>query len=137
MGVIPLCVSTAYCLIPICIFPPYWPPKEWVKSHAILLTPTPPLDSIKTSTNKRKEKQMPDKMFKLSDKYADLLIEVWETKIKVVDASRNYPRVTMFYGDLLEFGTVVYYKSRLILSVLSKASTTWRMRQCWSPSVNQ
>ena len=23
---------------------------------------------------------MPDKMFKLSDKYADLLIEVWETK---------------------------------------------------------
>lgn len=56
---------------------------------------------------------MTDKMFKLSDKYANLLIEVWETKIKVVDDSRPNPRVTMFYGDLLEPGTMVYYKSRL------------------------
>lgn len=55
---------------------------------------------------------MTDKMFKLSDKYANLLIEVRETKIKVVDDSRNYPRVTMFYGDLLEPGTMVYFKSR-------------------------
>lgn len=56
---------------------------------------------------------MTDKMFKLSDKYANLLIEVWETKIPVVDASHPYPNITMFYGDLLNLGTVVYYKSRL------------------------
>lgn len=31
---------------------------------------------------------MTDKMFKLTDKYANLLIEVWETQIKVVDTSR-------------------------------------------------
>lgn len=55
---------------------------------------------------------MTDKMFKLSDKYANLLIEVWETKIKVVDDSRDYPHVTIFYGDLLEPGTMVYFKSR-------------------------
>lgn len=55
---------------------------------------------------------MTDKMFKLSDKYANLLNEVWETKILVVDASRPNPRVTMFYGDLLEPSTMVYFKSR-------------------------
>lgn len=55
---------------------------------------------------------MTDKMFKLSDKYANLLIEVWETKIAVVDDSRDLPHVTIFYGDLLEPGTMVYFKSR-------------------------
>lgn len=55
---------------------------------------------------------MTDKVFKLSDKYANLLIEVWETQIKVVDTSRNYTQVTMFYGDLLEPSTMVYFKSR-------------------------
>lgn len=52
-------------------------------------------------------------MNKLNDKYADLVIEVWETRIKVVDPSRPNPRVIMFYGDILQPGTVVYYKSRL------------------------
>ena len=56
---------------------------------------------------------MTDKMFKLSDKYANLLIEVWETQIKVVDSSRPNSRVTMFYGDLLNQGMMVYHKSRL------------------------
>ena len=55
---------------------------------------------------------MTDKVFKLSDKYTDLLIEVWETKIKVVDDSRHNPRVTIFYGYLLEPSTMVYFKSR-------------------------
>ena len=55
---------------------------------------------------------MTNKMFKLSDKYANLLIEVWETKIKVVNDSRDYPHVTIVYGDLLEPGTMVYFKSR-------------------------
>ena len=55
---------------------------------------------------------MTDKMFKLSDKYANLLIEVWETKIKVVDDSRPNPHVTILYGDLLEPSTMVYFKSR-------------------------
>lgn len=55
---------------------------------------------------------MTDKVFKLSDKYANLLIEVWETKIKIVDDSRPNPRVTIFYGDLLEPSTMVYFKSR-------------------------
>lgn len=73
---------------------------------------------------------MTDKMFKLSDKYANLLIEVWETKIKVVDDSRNYPRVTMFYGDLLQFGTVVYYKSRLWF--FSKASNQGILHGVWT-----
>lgn len=54
---------------------------------------------------------MTDKMFKLSDKYANLLIEVYETKIPVVDTSHPYPNITMFYGDLLEPSTMVYYKS--------------------------
>lgn len=55
---------------------------------------------------------MTDKMFKLSDKYANLLIEVCETKIKVVDDLCPNPRVTIFYGDILEPSTMVYFKSR-------------------------
>lgn len=75
---------------------------------------------------------MSDKMFKLSDKYADLLIEVWETQIKVVDPSRPGPnqRVTMFYGDLLNFGTVVYYKSRLWF--FSKPSNQGILHGMWT-----
>lgn len=73
---------------------------------------------------------MPDKMFKLSDKYADLLIEVWETQIKVVDPSRPHSCVTMFYGDLLEFGTVVYYKSRLWF--FSKPSNQGILHGVWT-----
>ncbi len=52
-------------------------------------------------------------MFNLSDKYANLLTEVWETKIPVVDDQHPHSHVTMFYGKLLNFGTVVYYKNRL------------------------
>lgn len=53
---------------------------------------------------------MTDKMFKLSDKYANLLIEVWETRIKAIIGDNHS---TIFYGDLLEPGTMVYCKSRL------------------------
>lgn len=73
---------------------------------------------------------MPNKMFKLSDKYANLLIEVWETQIKVVDTSRPYLHVTMFYGDLLNFGTVVYYKSRLWF--FSKPSNQGILHGVWT-----
>ena len=73
---------------------------------------------------------MPDKMYKLNDKYADLLIEVWETQIKVVDPSRPHSRVTMFYSDLLEFCTVVYYKSRLWF--FSKPSNQGILHGVWT-----
>lgn len=53
---------------------------------------------------------MTDKMFKLSDKYANLLIEVWETHIKAIIRDNHR---TILYGNLLEPGTMVYYKSRL------------------------
>lgn len=52
---------------------------------------------------------MTDKMFKLSDKYANLLIEVWETCIKAIIGDNHS---TIFYGDLLEPSTMVYFKSR-------------------------
>ena len=55
---------------------------------------------------------MADKMFKLSDKYANLVIEVWETYIEAVIGDN---RATIFYGDLLEPSTMVYYKSLMWL----------------------
>lgn len=75
---------------------------------------------------------MPDKMYKLNTRYGDLLIEVWETQIKVVDSSRHSSnqRITMFYGDLLEFGTVVYYKSRLWF--FSKPSNQGILHGVWT-----
>lgn len=53
---------------------------------------------------------MTNKIFKLSDKYANLLIEVWETGIDAIVESSH---TKLYYGDLLELGTVVYYKNQL------------------------
>lgn len=55
-------------------------------------------------------------MSKLNDKYVDLLIEVWETKIPVVDASRPYPDVlrrpsSVRHCRLLQEPTVVLLES--------------------------
>lgn len=108
-GVIPLCAYFPHTSF--CVFPSY-PALAWVRSQAILLILTVYPSILKASTSERRN-TMTDKMFKLTDKYADLLTEVWDTKIPVVDVSRPYPNVTMFYRDLLNLGTVVYYKSRL------------------------
>lgn len=56
---------------------------------------------------------MSDKMVKMGDKYANLLIEVWETKIKVVDTKWPNTHVTLWYGELLEPGIVVHHKGQL------------------------
>lgn len=48
-------------------------------------------------------------MFKLIDRYANLLTEVLETEIRVVDDSIQ---AKIFYRDILNPGTVVFFKSR-------------------------
>lgn len=53
---------------------------------------------------------MTDKMFKLSDKYANLLIEVLETHIKAVIQDNHS---TINYSRLLEPGTMVYFNNQL------------------------
>jgi hypothetical protein len=70
---------------------------------------------------------MTNKMFKLSDKYANLLIEVWETGIDAIVESYH---TKLYYGDLLEFGTVVYYKNQLWF--FSKPSNQGILHGVWT-----
>lgn len=53
---------------------------------------------------------MTDKIFKLSDKYANLLIEVSETRIKAIIQDNHS---TINYSRLLEPGTMVYFNNQL------------------------
>ena len=72
---------------------------------------------------------MADKMFKLSDKYANLVIEVWETYIEAVIGDNH---ATIFYGDLLEPGTMVYYKS--LMWFYSKPCGVGMLHGVWTNS---
>lgn len=79
----------------------------WVKSHTILLTLTPSLDSINSSpTEKEKKKQMD-----LIEQYTRLGWAVEEQEVPVYD-----PNLDVFtnrpYATLLKTGTVVYFKGR-------------------------